>query len=425
MKVDDGLAPPSDGILVGHPGRQHSRQLADALERGGFLKAYCSGQYGTRRLERLWRPIRRILPISVALNAIPPLGDRDIRTNPVATVLHHAAGITGSRSAVAWAELVGAASFDRWFAKKARSYHPAAVVGYEMATLGAFRAAKALGALCVLDAAACHFSLQDELLAVPASVRNRAPGALVRKRKAREVELADLIICPSQLSLDSYVAGGAPRSKLRLNSLGVDRDMFAYHEDLRVAGIARIGFVGNSGHIKGLDLLIEALHSVGRGAEFVLEIAGAASSAVPENVPFKVIRRGKSSAPDVARLLASCDFFVLPSRLESFGLVLLEALACGTPVISSRFAGASMLIEEGINGWVVDPRTAALRDRIAWCIDNVAGLRGMRPACVATAAANGWNTYGARTIAIFSELLRNSPRYIPPGGDRKLTTDNV
>ena len=70
----------------------------------------------------------------------------------------------------------------------------------------------------------------------------------------------------------------------------------------------------------------------------------------------RVIFHGFMQLDEVAALAGSCDAFVCPSHRELWGLVVNEALACGLPVLASRYAGATTdLIVDGVNGYVVDP----------------------------------------------------------------------
>ena len=74
---------------------------------------------------------------------------------------------------------------------------------------------------------------------------------------------------------------------------------------------------------------------------------------------------------------------MLPSRNDSFGMVVPEALASGTPVLVSDRVGAPRTWStEGKNGWIVPVDDAgALADRMAWCAGRPGAVRAMRPAC--------------------------------------------
>ena len=60
------------------------------------------------------------------------------------------------------------------------------------------------------------------------------------------------------------------------------------------------------------------------------------------------------STDDVAAFYAAADLFVLPTQYEAWGLVIVEAMACGLPVLTSRLAGASTAVKEGASGLLLD-----------------------------------------------------------------------
>ena len=122
--------------------------------------------------------------------------------------------------------------------------------------------------------------------------------------------------------------------------------------------------IGRLHRVKGLDLLLAALARLpraylwiaGEGPERVALERQAAALGVGERVRFLGWRA------DVAELLLACDAFVLPSRHESFGIVVLEAWAAGKPVIAAAAPGPAFLIEPGRTGLltpVEDPRALA------------------------------------------------------------------
>ncbi len=116
-------------------------------------------------------------------------------------------------------------------------------------------------------------------------------------------------------------------------------------------------FIGNEFHRKGLSQLLEALAAAAE-PKLTLHIVGRASLA-----PFRAsIRRlGLSSrvhahgvSTDVSWQLAAADLMVLPTQYEPFGLVIVEALASGVPVLTSRLAGASSAVRHGRTGLILE-----------------------------------------------------------------------
>jgi glycosyltransferase involved in cell wall biosynthesis len=86
--------------------------------------------------------------------------------------------------------------------------------------------------------------------------------------------------------------------------------------------------------------------------------------------------------------------------------VVVEALACGTPVLVSEMVGAKDLVEEGVNGWVVPiGDVAALAERMRWCADNADVVRAMRPATRRSAQPATWESYHRRLVAFLNRQL--------------------
>ena len=112
---------------------------------------------------------------------------------------------------------------------------------------------------------------------------------------------------------------------------------------------------------KGLDLLLPALAKtgddirlviVGEGQEKELLMRQAAELGISSRIEFKGYLEGEP----LQELYGSSDIFILPTREDCFGLVILEAMCASLPVISSKYAdGAFDLIEEGENGCIIDP----------------------------------------------------------------------
>jgi D-inositol-3-phosphate glycosyltransferase len=63
---------------------------------------------------------------------------------------------------------------------------------------------------------------------------------------------------------------------------------------------------------------------------------------------------GRVEQEELPRYYSAADFLVIPSRYESFGLVALESLACGTPVVSTRVGAMEKIIQEGVTGHIVN-----------------------------------------------------------------------
>ena len=115
----------------------------------------------------------------------------------------------------------------------------------------------------------------------------------------------------------------------------------------------------------------------------------------------KVVIHGKLSHHQLAQLLGVMDCLVLPSRLESFGMVVVEALAAGIPAIVTPTVGAAEVIRAGENGWIVPVGSAdALSKQMSSCCGEPDRARAMRADCTASAARHQWVDYRRRMLNI-------------------------
>lgn len=118
-------------------------------------------------------------------------------------------------------------------------------------------------------------------------------------------------------------------------------------------------FVGNEAERKGFKPLCRALAAVAPRA-ILLAVGSLDSSALlPElqQIGFASQVRFVGSADNVSDYYAAADYFVLPTYYEAWGLVIVEAMATGLPVLTSRLAGASVAIQEGSSGLLLDNPT--------------------------------------------------------------------
>ena len=117
---------------------------------------------------------------------------------------------------------------------------------------------------------------------------------------------------------------------------------------------------------------------------------------------------GKRSQDTLPYYYSAAEMVIMPSHYESFGMVALESMACGTPVIASLVGGLIHLVEDGVTGYHVpvdDP--IALSKRIAGLLQDKALRYRMGHDAFAFAKKFGWETITDRIIQLYHELLTN------------------
>ena len=181
-------------------------------------------------------------------------------------------------------------------------------------------------------------------------------------RLAGEASLADHCIVASSFSKDTLVESGVPEDRIHLAPYGIDLERFRYCPERRVQTKGRrlrLLFVGTINQRKGIKYLLDAIAMF--PAEFVeLVVCGRPVDDLRlfRNFSGRVEVRPSVSAAELLDAYQTSDVFVFPSLGEGFGHVLLEAMACGLPVISTTRTAARDLVHDGIEGFLVSPGSA-------------------------------------------------------------------
>jgi glycosyltransferase involved in cell wall biosynthesis len=229
-------------------------------------------------------------------------------------------------------------------------------------------------------------------------------------RMNRELQRADLVLCPSQFVRDTMVANGVPAGKCFINPFGVDTAVFSPNGASSPA--IRFVSVGTICLRKGHQYLFRAFEQVKKrlpAAELVC-VGQYKGDFRKERAKWEGSFKHYPSLthPQLAELLKTCSAFVLTSVEEGFARVISEAMATGLPVIATYESGASTLVENGREGLIVpagDPeRTADAMLKLAQ--DQGLRRRMAEAAYTKGAVRNGWQDYGDRLLAEYAVRLQ-------------------
>lgn len=163
----------------------------------------------------------------------------------------------------------------------------------------------------------------------------------------------DSIICISQHEYDCAIKVGLPPDRLELVVSGIDIEPPVSKAIIWRESSLKILYVGRLDRQKGYDILLDALDDLNsRGKKFSAKIIGeyvVDSDRDSKKVP-NVEKLGWRTRAEVSAHMSAADVLVVPSRWEGFGLVALEAMRVGCPVICSNTGGLSEIVKDGVTG---------------------------------------------------------------------------
>ena len=242
---------------------------------------------------------------------------------------------------------------------------------------------------------------------------------------------AILASCPAEVAQLVSLYGARPE-RIEIVPPGVDHAFFS-PGDQRGArqALAPLGlgdhpvllFVGRIQPLKGVDVAVRALHELSTAhPDAMLVIVGGASGLDGPAEQVRVRRlvdelglsdRVRFVDPQPHHLLSTyyraADACIVPSRSESFGLVALEAAACGTPVVAADVGGLSTLVDHGRTGLLVDSREPAeYADALASILDDPLGADEMSVSAAIKARSYTWSTTAARLRRLYADLTARS-----------------
>lgn len=236
------------------------------------------------------------------------------------------------------------------------------------------------------------------------------------------VERADRVIAVSaQMRADITAHFQVDPGRVVVLHNGVDAESFARTE--RRDALARHGvrapyvlFVGRISEQKGIFQLLEAARTLPAGVQLVLcasspdtpELRARLEAAVAGRPEIHWIN-AMLPVPEVVELYSHAAVFVCPSIYEPFGLINLEAMACGTPVVASRVGGIPEVVVDGETGRLVEPGDPAalgqaLREVLA---DPERGRRMGEAGRRRVEAQFSWDRIADRTMTVYGEAIES------------------
>ena len=288
-----------------------------------------------------------------------------------------------------------------------------AVYAYEDGAAATFQAAKQQGILCLYDLPIVFYRTSREIQESEAKRFPELASALQAAkepawkidRKQQEIQLADRIFVPSSFVRNSLLDAGVKPEKISVIPFGAPIDYF--QPKPKTDPLFRVLFVGRVGPRKGVHYLLPAWREL-KLPDAELLLVGI--NELPDGYLAKYADtlRYVPSVPHASlnEYYSSANVLVLPTLVEGLPLVILEAMACGIPVITTPNAGVSDIITDGVEGFVVPVRDVeALKEKLEWCYKHPLELAEMGKAARRQAEQLTWNLYRQKLANQIKESL--------------------
>lgn len=252
-----------------------------------------------------------------------------------------------------------------------------------------------------------------------------ADDPLLRERREAEiVRCADLILASTPDEAGQLARHyDADPDRIELVPPGVDHKAFRPGDPevararLGLAGRRVLLFVGRIQPLKGLDLAVRCLAELDdpqavllvvggpSGADGAAELARVRALVADLGLEHQVRFVPPRPHDRLAVYYQAAEVCLVPSRSESFGLVALEAAACGTPVVAAAVGGLRVLVDHGTSGFLVDERDpASYAGPVAAILDDPDLALGLGQAAEAGSWRYSWDMAAARLRRLYVDL---------------------
>ncbi|PKB58923.1 MAG: hypothetical protein BZY83_04480 [SAR202 cluster bacterium Casp-Chloro-G2] len=265
-------------------------------------------------------------------------------------------------------------------------------------------------------------------------------GLIKMQSRAGEVEQAERLVVEREVmaSADRIIAFspherdamarlyGADANKVSLVHCGVDLSVFRpldqrlVRRRLGLNGEKILLYVGRIEPLKGLDLLVETTAQMDTGESVRIIVVGADANGGQEmdrvmqlakerDLDGQIDFVGQVDHRDLPLYYNAADVCVVPSYYESFGLVALESMACGTPVVATRVGGLSTIIRHGHTGYLKSWRCPeAFANSVEMIISSDDLQQSMGEAARTRAEGMGWDNVAAIMWDEYAVLTANA-----------------
>jgi glycosyltransferase involved in cell wall biosynthesis len=233
------------------------------------------------------------------------------------------------------------------------------------------------------------------------------------RRLVEETRMAEHWIVASSFTRATLIEHGTPAERIHVVPYGIDAERFSPRVARAYSPNAplKLLFVGTINERKGIRYLLQALELL-RTKHVELIVCGRVVDDLAIFKPFsdRVQIRPSVTARELVEAYQAAELFVLPSLAEGFGHVVLESMASGSPVLTTTSTAGPDIVEQGLEGFVVEPaRADKLAERLDWALSHRPELAAMGRNARRKAETLTWELFRRRVVSTVRQTLEGSP----------------
>ena len=416
----------SSRITLIHPtGNPNSREAALALAEGGFLQeivttiAYDPNSSLSNVLNLLPASLRQGVSQELSRRTWKAPEGSTIHTHPWQEILRVALVRSGlprrfgmnNQRLTDWIYT----AIDRHVAR-VHLNECDAVYAYEDGAATTFAAAKSRGILCLYDLPILFYQMSRQIQQEEAELFPELASSLQAakepewklQRKEAEIQLADRIFVASSITRQSLLNVGVNPEKITAIPYGAPLEYFSPQP--KKDDCFRALYVGRVEPRKGIHYLLPAWKNLNLpDAELCLIGINEFPSGWLGQYEDSFTYIPPVPHYSLNQYYSSASVFVFPSLVEGFGLVLLEAMACGIPVITTPNTAGPDIITDGVEGFIIPIRDRqALQEKLDWCYHHPLELSQMGKVARKRAEQLTWSRYRQQLASTVSEIVNRA-----------------
>jgi len=342
-------------VVVSNPVKQHTNKLCIALLKNNYLLCFFTSIWykknNTLLKVLLKTPLKKLIDSIFKKRFDKSLPLEFVKQYPMHELFRQLKTKVPIYKNTELDGLYAEKKFDLFVAKKIKKLNFNVFIGYEKSCLNSFKQAKSLQAITVLDLAQVHYKYIGYLRGRYPMFKSIQEDHIYNKAasiKQSEYDLMDHVITLSTFARDTMINYGIEEKKVHVVNLGFDPKSFSPKASYNLVKTKplKLLFAGTLSKRKGVHLLFKAINLLDN---VELTLVGPISDAqeILDANKGKFTHYPFMHHEELADKFREADLFLFPSYLDSWAMVVLECMACGTPVIVTENTGSKDAVLQG------------------------------------------------------------------------------